>query len=162
MEPAPLTKGPKVFGILSMIFGGLSALNGLNSVQGAWETNFGRDLDPVMGGVGTMVRVTLYLNLALLVMSIWLFVVGIGQVRYRVWARMQTVVWSVVAIVMVLAMAVILLAFVGPVVSNDSFGGGESFVVSALAIGGTVTLLPYPIILLAWFTRPKAKQAMVR
>ena len=153
MEPLP--KSPKVFGILSIIAGGLFVLSSLNRLEGpiqvsstGFDSTMNRDLD-------NLTHATMYLNLLLGVMAAWLVVIGIGQIRYRRWARRQAIVWSVASCLTVITIDVVLLAIVAPAMWDD-------WLATALAIITPITLVPYPIILLAHSCGSKARSSMLR
>jgi hypothetical protein len=147
VEP-PLSKVPKVFGILSIIFGGLTLLQSLYDIA---RTLAG---DPVFV---VMVR-----HVLMAVMSAWLLAIGIGQVRYRARARRHAVWWSVAGVVAVVAIVSLTSAVMTP--DNVPKHGGTDFngFLAYRFVTITIALLPYPILMLVFFTRPNVRRSMSR
>ena len=153
MEPLP--KSPKVFGILSIIGGGLFVLSSLNRLEGPLQVS-STGFDSTMNrDVGHLANATMYLNLLLGVMAAWLVVIGLGQIRYRRWARRQAIAWSVTSFLTIIAIDVVLLAIVAPAM-------WDSWLATAMAVIAPIVLVPYPIILLAHACGSKARSSMVR
>jgi hypothetical protein len=186
----PSTAIPKVFGILSIIFASMVLLFGLlGSCMGfAFRSlgNLGSSL-PQSGQAGEQARImmeymgTIYFyigiqSLAFAAMSAWLLTIGIGQLRYRRWARNHTIYWSIAAFVVLVAVVVFSFAFIGPAYQRMFEAMAKSAPSGALPsaftgtmsglVGGStgITMLifyaPYPILLLIYFTRPRVIAAM--
>jgi hypothetical protein len=154
-SPAVRSVVPRVLGILSIVFSGLFLISipGTAALQSLMQPP-AKKVSPVLdepprnsesppppASAESPVGVVICLILALLGGSIGLLVLGIGQVRYRRWAARGTVVWSIVAPGLLVA------AMVLAIVDSPAAG------LSLLPI--TVMLLPYPILLLVFFTRPR-------
>ena len=75
-----------------------------------------------------------------------MLILGIGQVRYRRWAARGTVVWSVFA--------------PGILVAAVVWGMVSSLAEGLALLPATVMLLPYPILLLVFFTRTRVVRSM--
>lgn len=144
-------RAPKVLGILSIIFGGLVLLDFLGKLEAtvAMGPPHLPDAWPEMRGFELIVVVMFYSSLVTAAFSTALVAIGIGQLRYRRWALVATRVWSVLAIVFVVAQVTTLVALSG----GDA---GMVFMLVAL----TVLLLPYPIVLLRYFARESVRDAM--
>lgn len=111
-------------------------------------------------------------------MSLALFVIGLGQLRYRPWARRWTLGWSAGGLVVLVAIAWIEIGWIYPVsvqlqaaLNEAASGGGQQAQMMAMVAGimtGSVTLalaklflyLPYPIVLSVYFTRARVKAAL--
>lgn len=187
--PGVVTAVPKVFGVLSITFASIQLLLSLFSACGS---AFGRSL----GGMGNLPGATkqmphmkvmfehmatiynymLIQSLLFVVLSAMLLAIGIGQVKYRAWARAWTVYWALAAMVALVIILVISFAVVGPLYQkmfeavakaspSGAIPGALTNNMSALFGGslGVVYLIfysPYPILLLLFFTKPRVKQAM--
>lgn len=131
----------------------------------------------LIGGIYTAAAINSGLFVAF---SALLLAIGIGQVGYRRWARSASVYWGVGALVSLVVMSVLLFTMVGPVYDRIFELAGAavhddpqlSRMMAAADMGpiagagGTVFLVlffaPYPILLLAFFTKARLKEAMVR
>jgi hypothetical protein len=184
-----VTSVPKVFGILSIIFASLTLLWGLLTsfmviipwAIGGLEKGFPdkpadadlilHSLKQVYGGMGVI-------GLVLTVMSALLLTIGIGQIRYKRWARPWSVYWGQAALLSIIAMIAISLMVIGPgyrdmfnaaALQGAAKGGHAPPDMGAFAavFGGTFSGMfvffyaPYPILLLAFFTREKVRDAMI-
>lgn len=132
-------------------------------------------------GLGSIYTWSTITSLVFVAMSGWLLALGIGQAGYRRWARGQTVVWGWAAIAVLAGFVIFTIAVIGPAyqrifdtisqhIPASEMGGlrvrfGSSmgtFAGAGAAIISLFVLLPYPIILLAFFTKDRLKQAMTR
>jgi hypothetical protein len=194
MEPLarpPIATGqtaiPKVFGILSIIFAALVLLFGLFAaaaglvplVLGSVVSAAGKPelseapmlaaIKAVYGGIGVI-------GVIQVGMSALLLAIGIGQLRYRLWARDWSVNWGAAALVAVFVMVYVSMRVVGPgytrlfeVAATKQPGQGSPPDLGALSslFGGiwagmfVFLYTPYPVLLLAFFTRPRVKDAMI-
>lgn len=113
-------------------------------------------------------------------LSLALIAIGLGQFQYRRWARRATLFWSTVALFTVGAqiaayvlfgrdLALHLLGELQAAIPEGAPPGVQA--IKALAAGFTgpvvnglrlVLDLPYPLIMLWWFRRPAARQALIR
>ena len=142
--PPPRPSSPRVFGVLSIVFGSLTALfGGLIGAVGFYATQIERSSNKPEDIPLVLIFVTLAISAVLLV------VIGIGQLRYRRWALGATLGWAVAALLLGVGQIAGFLAWVPD---------GEA------RLGFTFTwaifLLPYPVLLLVFFTRPAIKAAM--
>jgi hypothetical protein len=106
-------------------------------------------------------------------------VLGIGQMRYRAWACRQSVTWGLAALIALGAMVVISLVMVGPaykqmfeaIAHAAPRTGGELAPMKmpggmGMMLGGTMSAMlvflyaPYPILMIAMFTRDHVRAAM--
>lgn len=188
--PGPRTAVPKVFGILSIIFGSLVLIFGLMTgcMGMAFDSisNLGQ-----MAQTGTKAaehtrvmmeylgKIYFYMGIqgfAFAIMSAVLLTVGIGQLRYKQWARNWTMYWSIAALVMLVGTLVMSFAVIGPayqamfdaisrVGPSGTMPAGMGSKISGM-VGGTsgvmmlVFYAPYPILQLIYFTRPRVVAAM--
>jgi len=126
--PTPTSGAPKVFGILSIIFGSFLLLSGLlTSIfiivgpalgalggvipEDAPNREMGLELISVVGTVYTAYGIQ---GLILAVMSGMLLAIGIGQIRYRRWAVQASVYWGIAGLVAVVGMVVMFWLVLGP------------------------------------------------
>jgi hypothetical protein len=168
---------PKVLGILSIIFGSLIGLYSLmlvaaGGVMGASFSELSLDDHPQHAAFKAMAdNVTLLYTvqgLAFTIMSFWLLFLGIGQVRYKPWARRMSVTWGVIALVVLVGVAVLQFIIVPQMFqSMRELGppGGAGMALGQTMAGATalvtvVLFAPYPIILIAMFRRPVVIAAM--
>jgi hypothetical protein len=174
-EPVPggtRTSLPKVMGVLSIVFGSLMLMGGL---FGSCTALLGQKTE-MMESMATIYTVTGVQNLVMALMSALLLAIGIGQLRYRQWARIWSVRWALAALVAVLAIVVLSFAVIGPLyqemmtsISKHSAEGGPPMNFGSgfgAMMGGTfgvisiIFLSPYPILMLIFFSRPHVKLAM--
>jgi hypothetical protein len=181
------TSVPKVFGVLSIIFAsfiGLCGLGGSCSFAGVGLASSVGDLPgskleemrPMMDAMKTVYMGFGFQGLILLAMSIWLLVLGIGQLRYRQWACRQSVTWGLVALVALGVMVAISLLVVGPAykqmfeaIAHSGSRSGEVPKMPAgvgVMLGGTMAAMmvvfyaPYPVLMIAMFSRENVRGAM--
>lgn len=186
----PRTSGPKAFGVLSIVFAGLTILTSTCSVAFDRPSNalerldVQRSKDPQAARRayaryhGVLGRVTGWQSGVFVVMSAALLVLGVGQLRYRGWARRGTVAWCWLALAWLLGTIFLWYYLQQPAVERlyeelgaaAPAGSPEARVNATVArmLGGPwimiislLTYSPYPLVLLAYFTRPRV-QAMMR
>jgi hypothetical protein len=107
-------------------------------------------------------------SLVLLLMSVWLILLGVGQRRYRAWAARQSVLWGVIGLAVMVGMVALYLAVIGPATGRmmeetmqqtdapNLFGS----IARWTGIAGLLFYAPYPIILIATFRKPSIVSAM--
>jgi len=187
-------KSPKVFGILSIIFGSLMILGGLGQSCGGLA---GGAMTGMMGGLASMAPddqvaggmseamsiassitwVQVVEGLIFVIMSSLLLAIGIGQLKYRRWARAASVYWGAAALVCLLIIIGLMVAVVVPATERmfeamaqiapegemppiDIGGMMGSMGTAASIFGNILFYSPYPILLLIFFTRPRVQSAM--
>jgi hypothetical protein len=130
--PAAHSAVPKVFGILSIIFGSLVLLGGLMGGcmglfgggmvgkigalggQGNASPEQQQVLEAMMSHLGTIYSALGIQGLVLAAMSGWLLALGIGQLRYRRWACRGSVYWGGAALAVLVGMLLLALVVIGP------------------------------------------------
>jgi hypothetical protein len=186
--PGPPSSVPKVFGVLSIIFASIVMLGGLlgscsmcagqmmGSVPqvGPHAAEMRAMIEPmktVYNGIGLQ-------SLLLLAMSVWLLVIGIGQLRYRAWAQKQSVAWGGAGLIGVGLMVAMSVLMIGPAYKEmfdalahmPDMGRGtpQMQMPSGMGtlLGGSMSAIivvlyaPYPILMLAMFSREHVKASM--
>lgn len=127
-------------------------------------------LKAIYGGLGVISAI-------MSVMSGFLLAVGIGQIRYRAWARRWSVYWSIAALISLVVAVGIHLGVVGPgyhemfdaMTRLPAQQGRPPVDLSALSwlVGGVFAVswvlfyAPYPILMLIFFTRARVRAAML-
>jgi hypothetical protein len=191
LPPHERSAAPKVFGILSIIFASLvllssafgllamaagSAMGNLGDVA-ASSSDKGAEITAVMHPLAKIYQGMGVESLILFVMSALLLAIGIGQIRYRAWARRWSVYWGWAALTCVALMVAISLLIISPAYAElfDSAAritpqkGGEAIPdMSGLSaiFGGTFAVLciifytPYPALMLMFFTRERVRASM--
>src|SRR4029453_15866421 len=117
-------------------------------------------------------------SLILFLMSALLLAIGIGQLRYRAWARRWSVYWGVAGLACVVLLVAISLLIVSPAyaelldgLSRLKPGEGQPAMPQSMGamssvIGGTFAVLsiifytPYPAMMLLFFTRDHVRASM--
>lgn len=177
--PVP-PSGPRTLGTLSIIFGAIvAAFSFFGAIGGAgmagMMTNMMKglpgnaDFSGVMEDYLHAIRTpSLIQGLVFVGMSIWLIVLGVGQRRYRAWAARQSVLWSVVALVVLVGAMVMYLTVIGPaaermmeaIASHSDAPNPLGSFTSFAGLGGMIFYAPYPIILIVTFRKPAIVSAM--
>jgi hypothetical protein len=186
-EP-PQTKIPKTFGVLSIIFASITLFFSLFGACGGMAGGtLAASLQRLPGQTSEQARAmaelvgNLYFwlgiqSLIFLVMSSWLLAVGIGQVKYRRWARNWTMIWGVAALIALVGVIAIAFLAVGPAYKNffahmaqfspsgtvptGAVTGMSSLFGASSAIMMLIFYAPYPILLLIFFAKPNVISAM--
>jgi hypothetical protein len=194
-SPVARTSAPLVIGILSIVFGGLGLVPAFGyasfecgrAVSTSHDRNDDeerttRDWGPEVGG--TVLKawkawkaVAAPAGLAVAALSAVLLAVGIGQLRYRRWARRAAILWAIAALAVLVALVVVFIAVVGPAQSEamrameqarsrlhavprfEDLGTMVSFSGAVILL---FSLAPYPIVLLILSTRRFVVEAMRR
>lgn len=184
---------PKAYGVLSIIFGSIVLLFSLlGSCTQLAQKDRGQLTGALMGmgsgdpkGVSaawdkymaTTRSVGLASSAVYLLMSGGLLIIGIGQLRYRRWARSSSVYWGLAALLVLAVVILVNRLIVAPAgrelfeaLSHSSKGSLESMMSSMMGsmftsswfmIVTVILYAPYPLLLLATFTRPAIRDAMV-
>jgi hypothetical protein len=200
----PRTSIPKTFGVISIVAASLTLLTGLftscSGLVAGYSTGFEEQLSKdglkrvkavpeasaqkkkIETGIQQMIllmRVMGYHGLVFTVMSVFLLVLGIGQLRYRAWARRWTVAWSLIALSLLVGSTLVCILIVGPAYHHFmglvGITGGQSPMEQAFMAASTptdkylgltialaaITLYgPYPVLQWIFFSQPKVKLAM--
>jgi hypothetical protein len=178
---------PKIFGTLSIIFSSITLFFSFFSVimlvvpivMGKMQERGLTPTKPDDVAIFDFMK-SIYLGiglhgLILTVMSALLLAIGIGQLRYRAWARTFTVYWSIAALAAIVGMIAINMAVIGPAYARllemaargtkgiDSAGQAMgAFFGGAYSIFLVIFYAPYPILMLAFFRRPRVRLAMLK
>jgi hypothetical protein len=172
--PSPPPGGPRVLGTLSIVFGSIVAAFSLFGAVGggagmAGMMNPGNVGHSVMQDYLQAIRTpSLIQSLMYVVMSVWLVCLGVGQRRYRAWAARQSVLWGVVALACLVGAVGLYLGVIGPaaermadeVARSSGLPRGFGSVMRWAGISGIVFYVPYPIILIVTFRKPRVVSAM--
>ncbi|MFO0745397.1 MAG: hypothetical protein U1F43_06955 [Myxococcota bacterium] len=164
---------PKVFGILSIVFGSLVALFTLfglvASSTGAF-TGLMRESQqgPFREYVSTLQPMTTIIAVVMLAMSVWLIFIGIGQRRYRGWARSSSFIWGALGLAIlaahfawqVLVLGPVLDRFIAQISTGSAAGSMVGGMTRTLTLASLVLYVPYPIILMVWSRKPHIVTAM--
>jgi hypothetical protein len=186
-----LSKVPKVCGVLSIVFasfvlvpalpmscGSLAGAGMSDMVARSWiGGEFDGSVDLLVDALSTIYLGLGLINLMLLVLSGVLIGIGVGQLRYRVWAIKGSVYWGVAGIISV-GLTVLLMVFsIGPAYADMfavmAMGEAElaemapafgSTVGRLMGVGGavlhTVLMLPYPLLMVVLFKRRRVRESM--
>jgi hypothetical protein len=109
-----------------------------------------------------------------LVMSIALIVIGVGQANYKAWAAKASVIWGIVALLVLVVMTVLNVMVVFPAqgemmqqITRGMPGGNPAmafppqiFAVIGV-VGNLVSYGPYPVIMMWIFRKQRVLDAMV-
>jgi hypothetical protein len=179
-----MRKTPVVLGVLSIIFGALTAtcclMSGLmvpffkrvstlaNNVPGQGELQRAQ-MEAATAAFDSMGGYMTVTSIVLGAMSVALIVIGVALYRRRAWARRATVVWGLVAIALTLINTVYAIGWLHPqqlaaqhaiyaahgVTPPFEMGRGGT---AASTIVGALFYLAYPIVLLALIGRRSASR----
>lgn len=192
LPPHQRSAAPKVFGVLSIIFSSMvllgSSLGLLGTVASSALEGMGNmvnDADKaaeINAMVAPMARVYQGLgleSLILFLMSALLLAIGIGQLRYRAWARRWSVYWAVAGLACVVLLVVISMLIVSPAYADlldglsrikpqngeapmPQMGALSGMVGGVFAVMAIVLYTPYPALMLLFFTREHVRASMTR
>ncbi len=164
---------PRTLGMLSIIFGALiSALSAVNLLVGQ---QLGTMLQAPAGHREDLERfaaethsLSMFQGSVMLVMSLALIYIGVGQRKYMRWAVGATIKWSIAALVYLLVQAVLQLVYMVPAMDRflDAVSHGGHMLVPIgpmMKVGmlvGVAMYAAFPIILIASFRKPHIAAAM--
>jgi hypothetical protein len=190
--PGVVSSAPKVFGVLSIIFASLILLF---SLIGACSSAFGRSMGGGLGSLGggqqtaqfkvmfqymaSIYNYILIQQLIFLVMSAALLAIGIGQLKYKRWARSWSVYWGWAGLISLGVVLAISFFAVGPMYKEMFAAMAKNMPSGAMPMaklssglgammGGAMGVMylifysPYPILMLLFFNKANVKQAMDR
>lgn len=182
---------PKVFGTLSIIFSsivllfssfgllGAAASSALQGMSGMIkDADKGAELAAMAAPMAKVYRGLGLQSFILFAMSAVLLAIGIGQGRYRAWARRWSVYWGVAGLVCVVLLVVISLLMVAPAYAElldamsrmkpapgqppmpQSMSAMSGVIGGTFAVASVFLYTPYPALMLAFFTRDKVRASM--
>ncbi len=187
-----LSRAPKVLGVLSHLFARLTILTGgLSCGTGAAFSstarlstlmnqgiNRGRFSESYLNAIAGLYKMVAVHGAFMFLMSIMLLVIGIGQLRYKRWARRWTLGWSWAGLVLLVGYTVYATFFTGTsmtTLTDEVYGKNMSQAMYAplggmagkmmggsLGFSSLIFYAPYPIALLIFFSGKKLKAAMNR
>jgi uncharacterized membrane protein len=174
-----VTRVPRTFGILSIVFASIVLVSSLFGVLGLMVPALIAHAPPprpedkqALEFVSRMYTAMGIISVMLAVMSGALLALGIGQLRYRQWAHVWTVRWGIVALGVVVIMAIVMAKFFtssifdvmaqNPNTASDQAamrGVGNAFgaIYASMIV---VFYAPYPILLMIFFSRRHVRAAM--
>lgn len=185
------TSIPKVFGVLSIIFASLVLLMSLLSACGSavvvgsndlltqgQPTEAAKQMVELQKTIVPMYTFMLIQSLIFVFMSAFLLVIGIGQVRYKRWARAWSMYWGGLALFVLLIIVVLSFVYIGPMykdmmaqMAKGMPSGSMPLQTSSMfggMMGGMMGVMylifysPYPALLLLFFNKDRVKAAMNR
>ena len=186
LPPARPTGAPKVFGILSIVFASIMLLYSFLKMLGGGMAGMMGSIRPpaddpqfaqfesMFQGMARMYRAMAWEGTMVAILSGLLIAIGVGQLRYRAWARRWTVYWSFAALAAVVVMIAIAMLVIGPAYSQmmdqmarmgparetAMFSGFGSMFGRTSAVVTVVFYAPYPILLAIFFSRPNIRAVM--
>jgi hypothetical protein len=173
-----VTTVPRTFGILSIVFASLVLVGSLFGLLGLLVPMFAAHAPPPTrpeDAQALQLVSTMYLGIGVIsailsVMSALLIALGIGQLRYRRWAAVWSVRWGVVALGAVVVMAILMtttmrstIGSIGGLTGSGNAGAARQVGTAFGAVYAAMMVLcysPYPILLLAYFSRARVRAAM--
>jgi hypothetical protein len=182
------SRAPKVFGVLSIVFSSLTLIGSLLGALGGAMSTALRNVEvpdnpkfaearSMVQGLARIYRIIGVQSLMIALLSVALLVIGIGQLRYRAWARRFSLYWGGTALGAVAGMVLISVMLLGPAY-HDLMTAAARTVRSRATVapemgldvlmGGSAAVLevllyaPYPILLLVFFSRDRVRAAMTR
>jgi len=175
-----------IFASITLLFSFFSMLGSLagsnmrdiiatSSDLGAVNAELGREIADAIGGVYTTGTIT---STIFVVFSALLLAIGIGQVGYRRWAASWSVLWGWGALLSLVVITVLFVTAFGSSYDRLLHAAGEyandpqvrqlmqgEDLGPIAGLGGAIFMLfffaPYPILLLAFFTKPRVKDSMM-
>ena len=192
LPPHQRSGAPKVFGVLSIIFSSVvllgSALGLLGTVASSAlagagnmvpDTDKAAELNAMLAPMARVYQGLGLESLILFLMSALLLVIGIGQLRYRAWARRWSVYWAVAGLACVVLLVVISVVIVSPAYADlldalsrikppngeaqmPQLGALSGMVGGVFAVIAVILYTPYPALTLLFFTREHVRASMTR
>ncbi len=182
MQPTSVSRVPRTFGVLSIVFASLVLLGSLFGLLGLIVPVMLSHAPPPKSPEDAEALAFLsrmYLGMGaisaiLSVMSGALLALGIGQLRQRAWAALWSVRWGVVALGCVVVMAILCATTFGRSLGDAmQLGNHGSQAVNptaarqmGTAFGAVYAAMivffyaPYPILLMVFFSRPRVRASM--
>jgi hypothetical protein len=185
LAPHERSPAPKVFGVLSIIFSSIvllfstfGLLAGVAAGAAGHSTAAASsDVDRAAEVVGQKILAGFGIqSVILFVMSAVLLAIGIGQLRYRVWARRWSVYWGSAALVCVVVLAAISILIISPAYADlinsaakakpgaealpGAMGDLSAWLGGTFAVMCVIFYTPYPAMMLLFFTRERVRASM--
>ena len=182
MQPAAgVTRVPRTMGILSIVFGSFILFFSLFGSFGLLVPLLASHAPPsqrpedavMLAAISRIYGAMGAISLLLTVMSALLLALGIGQLRYRRWAGVWSARWAIVALGCVVVMALVAANFFSSFfdlmaasdhATNAQARAGAKQEGRAMGIiyAAMVVMLyaPYPIVILALFSRKHVRESM--
>jgi hypothetical protein len=179
VQPLAVTRAPRILGILSIVFASIVLFGSFFSSLGLLVPALLKHAPPptsdkdaaAMAMLSHLYTAMGVVGLILLVMSIALLVIGIGELRYRRWAAVWSVRWGVVALGATIVMAILTSTmfgsgfFEGLATANPNADAAAARTAGrfiGIVYGAMCVLFyaPYPILLMVFFSRPHVRAAM--
>jgi hypothetical protein len=193
IPPQKVPSAPKVFGVLSIVFASLTLISALASgcMQAASKGDRSMSAmvslnskDPAATAAAwekymSATRSAMVIQtVTLIVMSVALLILGIGQVRYSRWAGLGTIYWGIVGLISLVGIVLVGRMITHPaareffdVVSHNSRTSLEASLNNMMGswLSGPWSMVltgilyaPYPLLLLIFFGRREVREAMAR
>jgi hypothetical protein len=172
VTPVRRHPAPRVLGILSIVFGGIVVLMSLVGMSMSGLSTFeklpGFDMDATQRYLDALEPAATILMMTMIAMSAGLIAIGIGQLRYRQWARKAALAWSVLGLVVIVGLVLhhYMLVMPATMVFLESLEGASDVrrmmegMSGASAILSVVMYAPYPIIQLILMRKTAVIEAM--
>jgi hypothetical protein len=174
-----VTAVPRTFGILSIVFASVVLVGSLFGLLGLVVPVLLKHAPPpsrpedaqALAMVSSMYLGMGMISAILSVMSALLLALGIGQLRYRAWAAVWSVRWGVVALGAVVVMAILMTKTMSSTLGSlASTANVNADAAAARNVGSMIGVVyaammvlfysPYPILMLAYFSRDRVRAAM--
>jgi hypothetical protein len=193
LQPHERSGAPKVFGVLSIIFAslvlfssglgllGTAATQAMSSVGASANAEKAAEMAAMAQPLAKVYRGIGVLSGILFVMSAMLLAIGIGQLRYRAWARRWSVYWGGAALGCVVVMVAISLLVISPAYGElfdtlsrlqpqgdgqagmpPQMSGLTTMFGGMFAVFSVLVYTPYPALMLLFFTRDHVRASMTR
>ncbi|HWE28855.1 MAG TPA: hypothetical protein VHB97_12680 [Polyangia bacterium] len=173
-----VTAVPRTFGILSIVFASLVLVGSLFGLVGLVVPVLLKHAPPPtrsQDAQALAILSSMYMGMGVIsailsVMSALLLALGIGQLRYRKWAAVWSVRWGVVALGAIVVMAILMTTTMRSTLGSIGSFGYTPNPAAARQVGtafgavyaAMIVLFysPYPILLIAYFSRDRVRAAM--
>ena len=173
-----VTAAPRTFGILSIVFSSLVLVGSLFGLVGLIVPVALKHAPPTrpedaqaLAMLSSMYTCMGVISAILTVMSSALLALGIGQLRYRKWAAVWSVRWSIVALGALVVMAILMTTMMRSTFSGIGELSQSPNPEAAQQVGSMIGIVyaammvlfysPYPILMLVYFSRERIRAAMI-
>jgi hypothetical protein len=173
-----VTAVPRTFGILSIVFSSLVLVGSLFGLIGLIVPVMLKHAPPPTRSEDAQAMAMLssmYLGMGLIsailsVLSALLLALGIGQLRYRAWAAVWSVRWSIIALGSLVVMAILLTTTMRSTLGSVGAMAPTPNAKAAQDVGSMIGIVyaslmvlfysPYPILMMVYFSRDRVRAAM--